>query len=136
MIDIKSHTMKFILNGFILFLFLLSYYFFFLSLEKCLEGEGTCCTRHKWMKKKIVEELISCFLSLILLELIILKKISKLHIIHFTIVFALFYSYSNGIDFDDHGLYNIKYYFILIIFFLIILFLLNKYILLVINYLI
>ena len=125
MIDIKSHTMKFILNGFIFFLFLLSYYFFFLSLEKCLEGEGTCCTRHKWMKKKIVEELISCFLSLILLELIILKKISKLHIIHFTIVFALFYSYSNGIDFDDHGLYNIKYYFILIIFFLIILFLLN-----------
>ena len=114
MLDIKSHTMKFILNGFIFFLFLLSYYFFFLSLEKCLEGEGTCCRRHKWMKKKIVEELISCFLSLILLELIILKKISKLHIIHFTIVFALFYSYSNGIDFDDHGLYNIKYYFILI----------------------
>ena len=62
----------------------------------------------------VVEELISCFLSLILLELIILTKISKLRIIHITIVFALFYSYSNGIDFDDHGLYNIKYYFILL----------------------
>ena len=109
------------INVFIITLFFFSYYFYFLSLEKCLEGEGTCCRKFKWMKIKIIEELISCFLSIILLELIILKKISKLHIIHFVFVFVIFYSYSKGIDFDDHGYYNIKYYFLILIFFLVIL---------------
>ena len=109
----------------IIFLFFLSYYFFFLSLEKCLDGEGTCCRKFQWMKKKVIEEIISCILTIILLELIILKKISKLHLIHFSVVFSLFYFYSNGIDFDNHGYYNIKYFFIIIIFFLIILFIVN-----------
>ena len=67
------------------------------------------------MKIKIIEESISCFLTIVLLELILLKKISSLHLIHFTIIFFLFYSYSNGIDFDDHGYYNIKYFFVIII---------------------
>lgn len=113
-----KYIKKININAFIIILFFCSYYFYFLSLEKCLEGEGACCQKFRWMKKKVIEELISCFLSIILLELIILKKISKLHIIHFIIVFRLFYSYSNGIDFDDHGHYNIKYYFVILIFFL------------------
>ena len=111
---------KIIKNSFIVALFMLSYYLFFLSLEKCLDGEGICCMKFKWMKKKIIQELFSCLLSIILLELIIFKKISCYHIIHFTSVFIYFYSYSHGIYFDDHGLYNIKYYFIILIFFIII----------------
>ena len=110
---------KVIKDSFIIPLFILSYYLFFLSLEKCLDGEGICCMKFEWMKKKIIQELFSCLLSIILLELIIFKKISWLHAIHFTFAFIYFYSYSHGINFDDHGLYNIKYYFIILIFFII-----------------
>ena len=102
---------KTFINVLIFILFTLSYFFYFLSLEKCFEGEGSCCRKHKWMKKKVIEELISIFLTIILLELIIVNKISKLHIIHFIIAYIFFYNYSNGIDFDDHGYYNIKYFF-------------------------
>ena len=109
----------------IIFIFLLSYYFFFLSLEKCLDGESICCMKFQWMKKKLIEEIISCLLTIILLELIILKKTSKLHLIHFVTVFSLFYFYSNGIDFDNHGFYNIKYFFIIITFSLFVLLIFN-----------
>ena len=109
----------------IIILFIFAYFLFFLSLEKCYEGEASCCRKFKWMKKKVVEELISCFIIIILCELMLLNKISRLHIFHFIITFFVFYSYSNGIDFDDHGYYNIKYYFVIIIFFLIIILFIN-----------
>ena len=104
-------------NLLIFALFFFSYFSFFLSLERCLEGEDVCCKKVKWMKKKVIEEAISCILIIILFELMIKKKISKLHIIHFVIVFLSFYSISHGIDFDDHGYYNIKFFFIIILFF-------------------
>ena len=53
-----------------------------------------------------------------LFELIILKKISKFHLFHFIIVYFLFYSFSNGITFDNHGYYIITYFFVIIIFFI------------------
>ena len=59
------------------------------------------------------------FYLIILFEFMILKKISIFHLVHFIIVFKLFYTYSNGIDFDDHGYYNIKYFFVIVIFFII-----------------
>lgn len=96
-------------------LFFLSYYFFFLSLEKCTEGEEKCCKKFRWMTKKVIEECISCILTIISIELIIAKKISKLHFIHFVLAFILFYSYSHGIEFDNHGYYNILYFFIIVI---------------------
>ena len=119
----KIKNRKFNTNVFILFF--ISYYSFYLSLEKCTEGEDRCCLKLSWMKLKIIEEAISCIIIIILLELIILRKISKLHIVHIIIVFTLFYFYSHGIDFDDHGYYNIQYFFIINISFLILLFLLN-----------
>ena len=118
----KKNIYKLYNNALIICLFLLSYYLYYLSLEKCLEGEGTCSMRLRWMKLKVIEEIISCFLTVLLLELIFFKKASKLHVIHFIITYCLFYNYSNGIDFDDHGYYNIKYFFIIIIFFLILIF--------------
>lgn len=102
-------------NIIIVILFFLLYIFFFLSLEKCTDGEDECCKKFKWMKKKIIEECVSCILAIILLGLIIFKHISKLHLLHFIIVFISFFLYSNGIDFDDHGYYNIKYFFIIVI---------------------
>ena len=113
-------------NLIVVILFFFSYYFFFLSLEKCIEGEDICCMKFEWIKKKIIEESLSCILTIILLELIILKKISKLHLIHFILVFIFFFRYSNGIDFDDHGYYNIKYFFLIVISILIILFIMKQ----------
>lgn len=112
-------------NYIIIFLFCLSYFFYYLSLEKCFKGEDVCCTDYKWMRKKVKEEVVSCVLTIILLELILLKKVSTLHLLHFIIVYILFYSYSNGIKFDDHGYYNIKYFFVIIISFLVILLIAN-----------
>ena len=114
-------------NSFIFILFFLSYYFFFLSLEKCYEGDDICCRKFKWMKLKVIEEAISCLITVVLLELIILKKISKLHLIHFFVSFSLFYLYSNGVDFDDHGYFNINFFFIIVLSIIIIIFFL-KYI--------
>ena len=116
------------LNIVFFILFILSYYLFFLSLERCYQGEDICCTKLHWIKVRLVEESISCIITIILLELIILKKGSKLHLIHFFSIYILFYSYSHGIDFDDHGYYNIKYFFIIVIFALLFLFII-KYLL-------
>ena len=116
------------LNIVIFILFILSYYLFFLSLERCYEGEDICCMKFSWIKVKLVEESISCIITIILLELIILKKGFKLHLIHFISIYITFYKYSHGIDFDDHGYYNIKYYFIIVIFALLVLFII-KYLL-------
>ena len=113
------------MNVIIFALFFLSYYLFFLSLEKCTEGEDKCCKKFSWMKLKVIEELLSCILTTILLGLIILRKISKLHVLHFIIVFISFYLYSNGIEFDDHGYYNIKYFFVIVISMIIVILLLN-----------
>ena len=107
-------------NFIVFFSFFISYSLFFLSLEKCFEGEEICCTKFPWMKKKVIEESISCIITIILFELILLKKISKFHLIHFIIVYVLFYSYSYGVTFDNHGYYNIRYFFVIIIFFIII----------------
>ena len=60
-----------------------------------------------------------------LLELMILKKISKLHLIHFILVFVSFFVYTHGIEFDDHGYYNIIYFFIITISVLILLLILG-----------
>ena len=113
------------MNVIIFVLFFLSYYLFFLSLEKCTEGEDKCCKKFSWMKLKVIEELLSCILTTILLGLIILRKISILHVLHFIIVFISFYLYSNGIEFDDHGYYNIKYFFVIVISMIIVILLLN-----------
>ena len=53
--------------------------------------------------------------------LIIYKKISKLHFIHIIIIFFSFFLYSHGLDFHDHGFFNIIAYFSLLFVLLIIL---------------
>ena len=111
---IKNKNKKFT-NSYILVIFFLVYFLFFLSLEKCYEGEDKCCMKMDWIKTKVIEEVISIFLTVVLFEIMIINIISKLHLLHFTIIFLLFYLYSNGITFDDHGYYNIKFFFILTI---------------------
>ena len=106
-------------------LFFLSYYFYFLSLEKCYNGWDVCCVKVDWIKKKLIQALISIFILSFLIELIILKIISKYNLIHIFIIFTLFYKFSNGKDFNDHGYYNFFGCLIIFIIFFIGLFPLN-----------
>ena len=86
--------------------FLLSYFLYYLSLEPCFGGFDTCVFRKAYIKRKVIESVLSVLINTVLIELMIFKKISKLHLIHFGIAYFLLYKYSNGYDFDDHGLFN------------------------------
>ena len=109
-------------NTFIFTFFLISYYLYYLSLEKCYEGADICCNKIKWIKKKLTQEIASCALTSILFQLLFYKIISRLHLIHLIIVFIAFYKYSHGLVFHDHGYFNfigfIGISIIIIIFFL------------------
>ena len=99
--------------------FFISYLLYYNFLEKCTEGMDECPRRIDWMRNKIKEIFFSCLIMVILIELIIYKRISKLHLIHIIISFIVFYSYSHGITFEDHGYYNFALFFILFIIFFI-----------------
>ena len=68
-------------------IFGLCYLLYFLSLESCYLGEGVCSTNFKWIKRKVIEEIISCILLAITLELIFFNVISKYHLIHIILLF-------------------------------------------------
>ena len=112
-------------NNIAFIFFLISYFLFLLSLEKCYEGESKCSKKVKWIKKKIIQEIISSIITSYLFYLIMLNKISKLHLIHFLFIYFFFYKYSHGLDFDDHGHFNLIGYFIIIAFNLIFLLILK-----------
>ena len=100
--------------------FLLSYLLYFISLEKCTKGLDICPIFVNWIKRKIKELIFSCLIMVILIELIIYKKLSRLHLIHTTFFFLIFYLYSHGLDFEDHGYFNFIGFFILFFIFFII----------------
>ena len=109
-------------NTLIFGVFLVSYYLYYLSLEKCLEGEDACTKKLKWIKKKLTQEFASCALISVLIQLMLYKIISRFHLIHLITVLISFYKYSHGLAFDDHGYFNfigfIGICLIIIIFFL------------------
>ena len=106
---------------FISFIFLLIYLFYYLSLEKCLEGEGKCSDKIDWIMKKIKEEIYSCILMEIMIQLMIFKIISKKHLIHIIILFIILFLYSHGFYFHDHGLFNFFFYVVILSFITVIL---------------
>ena len=118
----KKMTNNILKNTFIFGIFLISYYLYYLSLEKCYEGADICCKKLNWIKTKLIQELVSCALISILFQLLFYKIISRFHLIHLIIVFISFYKYSHGLVFDDHGYFNfigfIGICIIIIIFFL------------------
>ena len=95
-----------IINYCSIFIFIVIYIFYFLSLEKCVDGHRRCSKRTKWIRKKLTEGLVCSILLLIMITLIIKKIISKLHLLHVIIIFMAFYIYSHDLEFDDHGLFN------------------------------
>ena len=100
--------------------FFISYLLYYNSLEKCIRGVDECPRRINWIKIKIKQVIFSCLVMLILIELIIYKKISRFHLIHIILIFILFYSYSHGLNFQDHGYFNFVGFFILFAIFFII----------------
>ena len=89
-----------------LLLFIISYYFYYLSLEKCTSGEDWCTLKWDWIKLKLGQLIISTLIIIFLIILIIYKIISKLHLFHFIGVFIIFYYYSHSVYFHDHGAFN------------------------------
>lgn len=71
---------------YIYILFFQSYLLYYKSLEKCTKGEDICPTKIIWIKTKIKEVIFSCVIMVVLFELIIYKKISRLHLIHIIII--------------------------------------------------
>ena len=110
----KEKIKKIIFSILIIIGFGLSYLLYYFSLESCFDGEGPCCTYIKWIKLKVIEEIISCILLTIMLQMIILKVISKLHLIHIIIIFIFFYYYRHSMNFVDHGYYNFFFYLIIV----------------------
>ena len=108
-----------------IFLFLISYIFYCLSLEKCYEGFDTCSLKTEWIKIKIEQEIVSCIIIVLLLELILYKIISPFNILHLIIFYICSFIYSHGIDFDDHGYFNFIFGIALNLILLIIIFPLN-----------
>ena len=110
------------------FSFLLSYYLYYLSLEPCFGGFDTCVFKKAWIKSKVLEAIFSVLINTILFELMLFKKINKLHLVHFFIAYFFLYKYSHGYDFDDHGLFNFLCSFFLLFIILLILCPMNGFI--------
>ena len=111
-----------------IYFFFLSYLLYYKSLESCTKGEDKCTKMKFWIRIKIKEVIFSCLIMIILFELIIYKVISRLHLIHIIFNFILFYLYSHGLNFEDHGLYNLRGFIILFIIFFIIFLPINAFI--------
>ena len=88
-------------------LFISAYILQLLSLEKCYEGFDLCSLKTKWIENKVYEAIISSLILVILIELIFYKIITALNFFHIILFYIIIFSYSHGIDFDDHGYYNI-----------------------------
>ena len=76
-------------------------------MEKCFAGHARCSKKSAWIQKKLNEGLLCSFLLLFMCELMIQKIISKLHLMHLIVIFISFYIYSHGLEFYDHGLFNL-----------------------------
>ena len=88
-------------------MFLISYLLYFFSLEKCLEGFDECGTKNVWIIIKSIEAIFSSLILSILIEGMIFKIISRFHLFHIFFIYICFFIYSHGIDFHDHGFFNL-----------------------------
>ena len=106
----KKNVEYFIFKYFDIFLYLIAYIFYYLSLERCLEGEELCGNNMAWIYKKLVELIISCEIISFLVGKIIFNYSSKLHLIHLFVIFSLFILYS-------HDFFFWKFFIVMISFF-------------------
>jgi len=102
----KIIRIKNISSYFVYFIFFFSYYLYYLALEKCMEGQFECGRKIRWIHKKLYQAIFSSIIIAILIEFMLLKLLTKLHLIHVFIFQSSFFIYSHGQEFYDHGLFN------------------------------
>ena len=125
---IKKYIRTNLTNIICFLIFIICYYLYYSSTEACYEGNDGCGKKIRWITIKAMQEVVSCIIVSILFELMLYKKISKLHLIHFVIVFIFFYQYSHGMEFYDHGYFNFISYFIIVTALLIVMLPINGFI--------
>jgi hypothetical protein len=121
----KRKKIIFKLSNVVYMLFFLSYFLYYLALERCMQGIFLCGKKIEWINRKLTQAILSSVIIGILLELMILRLITKLHLIHVFIFQYISYNYSHGQDFYDHGLYNFLGNIIIVFIMMIVLFPLN-----------
>ena len=89
-----------------IFLFIISYFLYYLSLEKCNEGFDACADKTTWISIKLTQLISSSIIIAILIEGMFYKKVSKYNLLHMILFYFLFYKSSHGLDFHDHGFFN------------------------------
>ncbi len=109
------------INILALILFIISYYCYYLSLEKCFDGIDLCTRKWNWIMTKLKQLIISVIIINFNIVLIIYKIISKFHLFHFIIAFVSFYNYSHSLFYYDHGAFNLIFFFFLIFLFMLLL---------------
>ena len=112
---IKRHAKSFLYKYIASFVFIISYFLYYLSLEKCFDGEELCGNNMKWIYTKLFELILSCELISLLIAIMIFNFLSKFHLIHLFSIFTLFYHYSHDFYFYDHGMYNFGFFLLLFI---------------------
>ena len=121
------------LNIIALVIFAFSYYLYYTSLERCFAGIDKCGRRITWIFNKVYQTIFSSFISSILIFFIYFRLISKLHILHFLIIYCIFYVISHGYTFEDHGLLNFIGFFLLLSIIIIVGFIIRGFISLIIQ---
>ena len=71
---------------------IIMYLLYLRSLEGCYEGEDICSKKNVWIVIKIIEEITSCIILSIVLQLL--------------------YVYNHELVFEKHGYFNFIFYFI------------------------
>ena len=117
-----------IIEGFILFFSFCSYILYYLSLGGC-DGTQTECLKNSNIAYYYL--LVNyCFISAgiiaLIIFLIILRRITKLHLIHIIIIFFCLFMYDRGSTLMHHGIYNIFGFLTFFIFYCLFLFLVIK----------
>ena len=75
----KRKNIIFKLSNVVYMLFFLSYFLYYLALEKCMQGIFECGKKIEWINRKLIQAILSSVIIGILLELMILRLITKLH---------------------------------------------------------
>lgn len=104
--ETKNQNKNRLFSYIIYILFFMSYSLYYLALEKCMDGQYECGKKLDWIRKKLFEAFFSAFIIAILFDFMILKLITKLHLIHAFFFQLIFYIYSHGDEFYDHGFFN------------------------------
>ena len=109
---IKSNLLALIYN-------LVSFFFYYLSLEGCFLSQGECIERLStiFLVRILIFGIIHSLLISIEIYLIIFKYIYVYHLIYVGIFYYIMYQYDHGSKLNYHGLYNFTIVIILILLF-------------------